>query len=223
MRGESTSRVYLANTFLGIELMDTCELSNQEVFRICREQLLALAPDTSPQLIDELSLSWQTKYFAKGEILVDVGEEQQAAYLVVSGLVRAYYRDIEEDVSVNFIKEGEFATHYTGLEGVQRSKFVFRAIEPTLAVAMPYDYLRAMCQRSREGERLLRIMVELEYKRAFAHLETFLVKSSEERYRLFVREFGDILGRISVSDLASYLGISRQSLTLIRKRMLQND
>lgn len=203
--------------------MALTQISEQEAFLLCKERLRALAPEISAQLIDELSLSWQTKHFAKGEILVDVGEEQKVAYLIISGLVRAYYPDIEEDASVNFIKEGEFATHYTSLEEVQRSKFVFRAIEPTLAVAMPYDYLRDMCQRSREGERLLRIMVELEYKRAFAHLETFLVKNSEERYRLFVREFGDILPRISVGDLASYLGVSRQNLTLIRRRILRRD
>lgn len=203
--------------------MSAGQWNEQQVFQACRELLLVLAPDTPSQLLDELSLSWQVKRFAKGEILVDIGQEQKLAYLVVTGLVRAYYPAVQGDVSVNFIKEGEFATHYTNLEGVQKSKLVFRAIEPTVAVAMPYAYLRQMCQRSREGERLLRIMLEVEYRRAFAHLETFLVQNSQERYRLFVREFGDVLQRISVSDLASYLGISRQSLTLIRRRMLRGD
>ena len=101
-----------------------------------------------------------------------------------------------------------------------RSAYSFQALEPVVAVTTSYAYLRELCLRRNDSEGLLRRLIEVEYARAFAHLQTFLTRSAEERYRLFLQEFGDILPRISVTDLSSYLGVSRQNLTMIRKRLL---
>lgn len=195
-------------------------MSERSEFNYCRHRFKALCPGLSEPTLDELSLDWRVKIFPARSLLIRPGEMQSEAYLVVHGLVRAYYPEIDGDISVNFIKEGEFATHYTSLERPTPSKFGFQAIEDTTAIACSYAHLQSLCTQSVEVERLLRILVEVEYHRAFAHLETFLLRSAEERYRLFLREFGTILPRISVTDLASYLGISRQALTNIRRKIL---
>lgn len=189
-------------------------------YKYYREQLQRLYPSLSIGLIEELSLDWQVLYSPARSHLIYAGEKQAQAFFIVEGLVRAYYPDVEADVTVNFIKEGEFATHYTSLEGEMRSAYSFQALEPVVAVTTSYAYLRELCLRRNDAEGLLRRLIEVEYARAFAHLQTFLTRSAEERYRLFLQEFGDILPRISVTDLSSYLGVSRQNLTMIRKRLL---
>lgn len=179
-----------------------------------------LYPSLSTGLIEELSLDWQVLHFPPRAHLIHAGEKQAQVFFIVEGLVKAYYPDEEADVTVNFIKEGEFATHYTSLEGEMRSAYSFQSLEPVVAVTTSYAYLRELCLRRNDAEGLLRRLIEVEYARAFAHLQTFLTRSAEERYRLFLQEFGDILPRISVTDLSSYLGVSRQNLTMIRKRLL---
>lgn len=189
-------------------------------YKYYREQLQGLYPNLSIGLIEELSLDWQVLHFPPRAHLIHAGEKQAQAFFIVEGLVKAYYPDVEADVTVNFIKEGEFATHYTSLEGEMRSAYSFQALEPVVAVTTSYAYLRELCLRRNDAEGLLRRLIEVEYARTFAHLQTFLTRSAEERYRLFLKEFGDILPRISVTDLSSYLGVSRQNLTMIRKRLL---
>lgn len=189
-------------------------------YKYYREQLQGLYPNLSTGLIEELSLDWQVLHFPPRAHLIHAGEKQAQAFFIVEGLVRAYYPDVEADVTVNFIKEGEFATHYTSLEGEMRSAYSFQALEPVVVVTTSYAYLRELCLMRNDAEGLLRRLIEVEYARAFAHLQTFLTRSAEERYRLFLKEFGDILPRISVTDLSSYLGVSRQNLTMIRKRLL---
>lgn len=189
-------------------------------YKYYREQLQGLYPNLSTGLIEELSLDWQVLHFPPRAHLIHAGEKQAQAFFIVEGLVKAYYPDVEADVTVNFIKEGEFATHYTSLEGEMRSAYSFQALEPVVAVTTSYAYLRELCLRRNDAEGLLRRLIEVEYARAFAHLQTFLTRSAEERYRLFLKEFGDILPRISVTDLSSYLGVSRQNLTMICKRLL---
>jgi len=63
------------------------------------------------------------------------------AHLVIEGLVRAYYPTAIEDITVNFVAEGEFATHYTSLESPRLSHFSFEALEDTIVVAFSYEYL----------------------------------------------------------------------------------
>ena len=107
-------------------------------YKYYREQLQRLYPNLSLGLIEELSLDWQVLHFPPRAHLIHAGEKQAQAFFIVEGLVRAYYPDVEADVTVNFIKEGEFATHYTSLEGEMRSAYSFQALEPVVVVTTSY-------------------------------------------------------------------------------------
>ena len=195
-------------------------MKDVEVFAYCRECLKTLCPGLTSELVEELSLGWRIVRLDKREHLAEAGHIHDEAFLIIEGLVRAYYPDVEGDVTVNFIAEGEFATHYTSLEAPRPSHFAFQTLEPTVAVAFSYEYVYQLSLRRWEMERLLRVLLEHEYTRLLEHTECLLMRSGEERYRLFVQTFGALMPRISVSDLSSYLGVSRQNLTLIRKRLL---
>ena len=195
-------------------------MNDIEVFAWCKECLLGFCPGLTPELIEELALGWRVVRLEKREHLAEAGRIHKEAFLVAQGLVRAYYPDVEGDVTVNFIAEGDFATHYTSLEAPRPSHFAFQALEPTVAIAFSYEYVYQLSQRRCEMERLLRVLLEYEYTRLMAHTECLLMRNAEERYRHFLQNFGPLLSRISVSDLSSYLGVSRQNLTLIRKRLL---
>ncbi|MDD7303250.1 MAG: hypothetical protein SPF56_01230 [Bacteroidaceae bacterium] len=189
-------------------------------FRYCKERLRFLCPTLSESLIDDLSLGWRVVFFDKREHLIEANCIQENAFMIVQGLVRAYYPTLEEDITINFVAEGEFATHYTSLEHPRPSHFAFQALEPTTAVAFSYENVYEMSKRRHETEQLLRLLLEYEYNRLMAHTETLLLRNAEDRYRLFLKHFGHLMSRISVTDLSGYLGISRQNLTLIRKRLL---
>ncbi len=52
-------------------------------------------------------------------------------------------------------------------------------------------------------------------------IESFLFENAEQRYLNFVKENAELLSRISLTHLSSFLGIERQSLTRIRKKLIQ--
>ncbi len=191
-------------------------------FRYCKERLRALCPSLSLSLINELSLGWRIVHFDKKNLLIKAGRIQEDAFMIVQGLVRAYYPTEGEKITINFVAEGEFATHYTSLENPRPSHFSFQAIEPTTAIAFSYQHLLELNNRHNETERLLRVLLEHEYTRLMTHTECLLIRNAEDRYRLFLHSFRHLLPRISITELASYLGISRQNLTIIRKRILQD-
>ena len=112
--------------------------------------------------------------------------------------MRTYYPTPEEDITINFIPEGDFATHYTSLEAPRPSHFNFQALEPGLAITFSYEYVQQLCQRRPETERLLRLLLEREYSRLMTHTECLLQRHAEERYRIFLETHGQLLSRISV-------------------------
>jgi DNA-binding MarR family transcriptional regulator len=68
-------------------------------------------------------------------------------------------------------------------------------------------------------ERYGRLVAEEVLKFQQKRIESFLFETAEQRYLNFVKEQPELLSRVSLSHLSSYLGIERQTLTRIRKKL----
>jgi uncharacterized phage protein gp47/JayE len=71
-------------------------------------------------------------------------------------------------------------------------------------------------------ERYGRLIAEEVLKQHQKRIESFLFENAEDRYLDFIKTFPNIHDRVSLSYLSTYLGIERQSLTRIRKKISQN-
>ena len=59
-------------------------------------------------------------------------------------LLRAFYVDEKgNEITVNFVREKRYATHYTAFISRTPSKYYFQCIEPTILVNLSYDYIQA--------------------------------------------------------------------------------
>jgi uncharacterized phage protein gp47/JayE len=68
----------------------------------------------------------------------------------------------------------------------------------------------------------VRLIAEEVLKQHQKRIESFLFENAEDRYLDFIKTFPNIHDRVSLSYLSTYLGIVRQSLTRIRKKISQN-
>ena len=68
-------------------------------------------------------------------------------------------------------------------------------------------------------ERYLRLILERELIFKQQRIDSFIFENAETRYSTFIQEHPDLFKRLTVSQLSSYLGIERQSLTRIRKKL----
>ena len=155
------------------------------------------------------------------EYYIYAGEIQTSIGYIVKGLIRAYYIDHNgNEITVNFIKDGEYATHYPALKNNEPSKFYFQCIEPTTIINIPYNFLLDLCKKSHKTERSFRLLLVDVFANHLNRIEGFLFKNAEQRYLTFIKDNPDLFNRISITDLSSYLGVERQSLTRIRKKIL---
>jgi CRP-like cAMP-binding protein len=145
---------------------------------------------------------------------------QKEIGFVFSGLMRSFYIDNNgNEISVNFIRENSFATDYPAFITQNPCKYYFQCIEHTVIVNLSYKHIQEGYEKFPILERYGRLVTEEVLKMQQRRIERFLFDNAEKRYLNFVNEYPDLFNRVSVSYLASYLGIERQSLTRIRKKL----
>jgi CRP/FNR family transcriptional regulator len=145
---------------------------------------------------------------------------QKEIGFLYSGLLRAFYIDNNgNEISVNFIRENRYATHYSAFITRTPSKYYFQCLEPTVLVTISYKHIQEGYEKFQIFERYGRLVAESVLKIQQKRIEGFLFDNAESRYLDFINENPDLFNRVSLSYLASYLGIERQSLTRIRKKL----
>lgn len=149
---------------------------------------------------------------------------QKEIGFIFSGLLRAYYIDNDgNEISVNFIRENMYATHYSAFITQTPGKYYFQCIEPSVIVNLSYKHIQEGYERFPILERYGRLVAEEVLKAQQKRIESFLFKNAETRYLEFIQGNPDLFNRVSLSHLSSYLGIERQSLTRIRKKLAHNS
>ena len=185
------------------------------------EKIQEICPQIREEHLSQINKNFSITNIAQKHHYIKAGELQSSIGYIASGLIRAYYiNENGNEVTVNFLKEGDYATHYPALKENKPSKFYFQSIEPTSIINIQYKFLIDLCDTSHPIERYLRVTIEEVFAQHLNRIEGFLFENAEQRYLNFIKNNPEIFNRISVSDLSSYLGIERQSLTRIRKKIL---
>ena len=145
---------------------------------------------------------------------------QQEIGFVFQGLIRAFYIDNQgNEITVKFVRENRYATHYTAFITRSPGKYYFQCIEPTILVNLSYDYIQSGYNKFPDIERYGRLIAEEVLKFQQKRIESFLFDTAEQRYLDFIKENPDLFNRVSLSHLASFLGMERQTLTRIRQKL----
>ncbi|WP_343637150.1 Crp/Fnr family transcriptional regulator [Fluviicola sp.] len=156
----------------------------------------------------------------KKDFFIQSGETQKTIGFISSGLIRTYYIDEQgNERNVGFFSEGEYATHYPAFISKQPSKYSIQCLEPTTFVHLTFDDLQEIYRLYPNVERYGRLIAEGILIRRQARIESFVFMTAEERYLDFIQNQQNVFNRISISQLCSYLGIERQSLTRIRQKL----
>ncbi|MDU8924940.1 Crp/Fnr family transcriptional regulator [Pasteurellaceae bacterium LIM206] len=139
---------------------------------------------------------------------------------IAGGLVKGFYIDINgEPNNIYFGAEGDPVGDYLAFVHQIPSAYAIQTLEPTIVVNLTFaDFERSLVQFP-SLERYYRLLAETGFYNYLQRTADLQSVSAEERYLQFLRQKPRLAERISVSDLSSYLGIKRQSLTRIRKKL----
>jgi CRP/FNR family transcriptional regulator, anaerobic regulatory protein len=179
-----------------------------------------------PQITDEelsyIADALSISVYKSKDFYLNEGQVQTSIGFLVSGLMRSFYVDDKgNEITTWFSKENEYATDYPSYIRQNPAKFSFQCIEPCVVVNLPYIDMQEGYHKFKNIEQYGRLVAEEVVVLQQSRIESFLFQNAEQRYLDFMGRNPTLFNRISLTDLASYLGIERQSLSRIRKSLTQ--
>jgi len=160
------------------------------------------------------------KDFPQGRVLLAEGDISRAFYFILSGCVRLYYITDGEERTAFFYTENEFVSSYDSYTKQRPATHYFECVEDCKLVIIGQETAMALLQRFPRFEMLARIMMEQELSTYQEIIASFVTLSTEQRYLRLMETQPALLQRIPQYHLATYLGVKPESLSRIKKRII---
>ncbi|MDB5272811.1 MAG: putative transcriptional regulator, Crp/Fnr family [Chitinophagaceae bacterium] len=167
---------------------------------------------------DELFKDVKTKRFKKGEYIVKPGEVCKHLFFLNEGLAMICFEKEDKKFVMRFFSEQRLFTVFDSYLTQTPSEFMLVALEPTTVTMVSHENMEALCKKYHCMETFFRKLVSITPVRMMKRISEMLEENATERYNIFVKEYSTILQRISLGDIANYLGITQQSLSRIRAK-----
>lgn len=180
-------------------------------------QHLAQIVPVSETLQHELLQMTTIKELAKGAQLIAPGDRCNDIYFIERGLLRGYYHNNEQkEITHWFAREGEFATSFYAFIARATSREYIEALEDCELVQIPYSSLQQLYTSFPETERIGRLLTEAYYIQLEGRLLGLQFTSARERYDALLQNNATLIQRAPLGCIASYLGITQETLSRIR-------
>ncbi|WP_245701833.1 Crp/Fnr family transcriptional regulator [Roseivirga misakiensis] len=155
----------------------------------------------------------------KNANLTAVGSIENYLSFISEGIVRFYIPQEENDLTFGFLFENEFVTAYDSFITQAPSHYQIETLTETVLWRISYNDLQEVYDKTESGNFIGRIMAENMFLIKSKRELSLLKKTAEERYLDLFLERPRLLKQIPLRYIASYIGVTPQALSRIRKRI----
>ncbi len=167
--------------------------------------------------------AFQRKVFEKNEIILDAGDVCRNFYFMESGLIRYYYNVDGNEVTKTFTISPYCFTSRISFRNQSPSKECIQAIERTITWQTSFDNFKKLEELISWNVFIKKLVNEVEEFSEDFHLEVRTM-TAETRYQKLLENYpDDLIRKIPLKLLSSFLDIAPQSLSRIRKKLRNND
>lgn len=161
--------------------------------------------------------------FRKKEFLTKCDEVENYIYFIEEGLTRQYFISSEREICLDFGFRHNLISAYVSFLTREPSALCIQALTSVRALRIHYDAVQQLHNISKNSERFGRLVAEQLYRVKLQREMMLLSLSAEEKYRHMLQKQPEFIQMIPVKDIASYLGIHPETLSRIRKNIIQNQ
>ncbi len=178
---------------------------------------------TEPQL-SQLKNKIITKAFTKGEFLLHKGQVCRHSFFIEKGLARFYSIDREgKEHIIQFAPENWFLSDRGSLFFNESSEFFIDAIEDTTAVMIDEHFNHLASEISPQFRKYNERILQNHIRHLQKRISQLIGASAEERYLDFITLYPDLTLRVPQWMIASFLGITPESLSRVRKVLAKKN
>ena len=165
-----------------------------------------------------------SKKVAKNEFLLKEGEICLDTFFVEKGLLRMFSLDKNgKEHVIQFAPENWLISDRSSLYFNEKSKFYIEAIEDTEVFILGNDFFTKMIENYPHIAERNDLLLQKHIRNLQNRVNSLLADTAEERYMNFIKMYPDILLRVPQWMVASYLGITPESLSRVRKELARKN
>ncbi len=159
------------------------------------------------------------KEFPKKHSLLKAGQIENHLSFVEKGIIRFYIPKEENDLTFTFIFGNGFVSSYDSFLTKKPSTYTIETLTETTIWQLTFDDLQAIYNETEIGNTIGRHAAEDLFLKKSNRELSLLTQTAEQRYLDLFTEQPHLLQLIPLKYLASYIGITPQALSRIRKRI----
>lgn len=187
-----------------------------ESFKLFLKSIVPL----SDQEFEKYSQYFKTRTLARNSYFAEIGKTSHEAAFIKKGLLRTYYiNEKSEEVTSCFCAENNLTASYKSFISQQHSELSIQAVEDTELITISYNDLQNLYQKSPLWQNIGRTIAERQYMVMEQYASVLCNETAKEKYMRMLKEQPAVVNKTSVNDIASYLGITRRTLSRIRKEI----
>jgi CRP-like cAMP-binding protein len=157
--------------------------------------------------------------YPKKGVVLKVGQVEKNLSFLEKGVLRLYIPNMENDMTFGFVFSGNFVSAYDSFLTQTPSRYQIEALTDAELWQISYKDLQEVYANTEIGNEIGRKSAENLFLTKAARELDLLTKTAEERYRNLFSERPELIRHIPLKYIASYIGVTPQALSRIRRRI----
>jgi CRP-like cAMP-binding protein len=187
-------------------------------------QLKAYYFQIVPEITEEMWVHMVSKaivqHYKKGEFYISPGTQENYVAFITKGGFRYFSVVEEKELVCEFFFENNYLSEYESFLRRTPAKVFIQALEDSVVVKFHYNDVQECYAKYPLIEKFGRLIAEKFLIDTIDRMNSMQASSPEERYNKLAEEKPELLQRVPQYMIASYIGITPEALSRIRKRLV---
>ena len=178
-------------------------------------------PHYTPSVYKSVLPLLSERTIKSGDYLLKQGRIARNIAFIEEGLFRLYYLNNGKEVTSCFCRENTITTSYKSLITQEESDMSIQAIEESKLILLSYDSLQRLFEKDLFWQQIGRLAAENEFIISESHNRFLKDLSATDRYLQILKNDKELLQRVPLNYLATYLQVAPETLSRIRNKILR--
>ncbi|WP_326983480.1 Crp/Fnr family transcriptional regulator [Chryseobacterium sp. MYb264] len=202
-----------------IRIFDTLENIQILMSAELRKHFEEIVPLTDEEF-EYVNSFFKFKKLKKHQYLIQENEQVTHIYFVIKGLLKASFIDQEgKEHIAQFAMENWWVSDFNSFYNNMPSVMTIDCLEDVELVYISKENLEKICAENHKIEHFFRLKNSFGYVALQQRILSLLTTNAKERFEQFSHQYPQLLQRISKTIIASYLGVSRETLSRISNKL----
>lgn len=170
----------------------------------------------SPEGRDDFFNAWKRWEYSAQHLLLKQGQISDYIYFLEKGAARIFYKKDNREITEWLALDEQFFLSITSFFERTPSRLIIHTLEPVILWGIHYTDLMRLAEKHHDAERLLRKMLTRSLVLSQQRMESIQFENARQRYERLLLHTPQIIQRVPLMYIASFLGVTLETLSRIR-------